>query len=85
MSTRREPAHMRAALNAPCEQSTRRRDAMTISVECYAGYRGEQEPIAFSLGARRLVVRTTAGFPVFAKELGAKWRVPSPACGRGSG
>jgi hypothetical protein len=31
---------------------------MTISVECYAGYRGEQEPIAFSLGARRLIVRT---------------------------
>jgi hypothetical protein len=31
---------------------------MTISLECYAGYRGEQEPIAFSLGARRLIVRT---------------------------
>jgi hypothetical protein len=31
---------------------------MTISVECDAGYRGEQEPIAFSLGARRLIVRT---------------------------
>lgn len=30
---------------------------MTLRVECYAGYRGEQEPIAFWLGARRLVVR----------------------------
>jgi hypothetical protein len=31
---------------------------MTIRVECYAGYRGEQEPLAFWLGPRRLVVRT---------------------------
>ena len=30
---------------------------MTIRVECYAGYRGEQEPIAFWLGERRLGVR----------------------------
>jgi hypothetical protein len=30
---------------------------MTIRVECYAGYRGEQEPVAFWLGERRLVVR----------------------------
>jgi hypothetical protein len=29
---------------------------MAIRVECYAGYRGEQEPIAFWLGTRRLVV-----------------------------
>jgi len=27
---------------------------MTIRVECYAGYRGEQEPRAFWLGERRL-------------------------------
>ena len=30
---------------------------MSIRVECYAGYRGEQEPAAFWLGARRLAVR----------------------------
>lgn len=30
---------------------------MTIRVECYAGYRGEQEPLAFWLGERRLAVR----------------------------
>lgn len=30
---------------------------MTIRVECYAGYRGEQEPSAFWLGERRLEVR----------------------------
>lgn len=30
---------------------------MPIRVECYAGYRGEQEPVAFWLGDRRLVVR----------------------------
>src|SRR5881392_2970641 len=29
---------------------------MAIRVECYAGYRGEQEPLAFWLGGRRLVV-----------------------------
>ncbi len=29
---------------------------MNIHVECYAGYRGEQEPRAFSLGERRLLV-----------------------------
>jgi len=31
---------------------------MAIRVECYAGYRGEQEPTAFWLGERRLPVRT---------------------------
>jgi len=30
---------------------------MAIRVECYAGYRGEQEPLAFWLGERRLTVR----------------------------
>ena len=29
---------------------------MRIAVECYAGYRGEQEPRAFTLGERRLEV-----------------------------
>jgi hypothetical protein len=29
---------------------------MTIAVECYAGYRGEQEPRAFTIGSRRLEV-----------------------------
>ena len=29
---------------------------MTIFVECYAGYRGEQEPRAFTIGGRRLQV-----------------------------
>jgi len=29
---------------------------MAIRVECYAGYRGEQEPRAFRLGERRLEV-----------------------------
>jgi hypothetical protein len=30
---------------------------MTIRVECYAGFRGEQEPLAFWLGEHRLAVR----------------------------
>ncbi len=30
---------------------------MAIRVECYAGYRGDQEPVAFWLEGRRLVVR----------------------------
>ena len=30
---------------------------MPIRVECYAGYRGEQEPSAFWLGDRRVAVR----------------------------
>ena len=29
---------------------------MPIRVECYAGYRGEQEPLAFWLGERRVAV-----------------------------
>jgi hypothetical protein len=29
---------------------------MAIRVECYAGYRDEQEPLAFWLGERRLAV-----------------------------
>jgi hypothetical protein len=29
---------------------------VTIRVECYDGYRGEQEPLAFWLGNRRLAV-----------------------------
>ncbi|MCC7181279.1 MAG: hypothetical protein IT177_23075 [Acidobacteria bacterium] len=33
---------------------------MTITVECYAGYRGEQEPRAFVLGERRLEVMAVA-------------------------
>jgi hypothetical protein len=33
------------------------RHRMLIRVECYAGYRGEQEPTAFWLGERRLAVR----------------------------
>jgi len=32
-------------------------DRMAIRVECYASYRGEQEPLAFWLGERRLTVR----------------------------
>lgn len=30
---------------------------MTIRVECYAGYRGDQEPLSFWLGERRFAVR----------------------------
>jgi hypothetical protein len=30
---------------------------MNLRVECHAGYRGEQEPMAFSFGARQLRVR----------------------------
>jgi hypothetical protein len=30
---------------------------MSIRVECYSGYLGEQEPVAFWLGERRLAVR----------------------------
>ena len=35
----------------------RYRDAMPIRVECYAGYRGDQEPLAFWQGERRIAVR----------------------------
>ena len=35
----------------------RYRHGMAIRVECYAGYRGEQEPLAFWLGERRVAVR----------------------------
>ena len=35
----------------------RYRHSMAIRVECYAGYRGEQEPLAFWLGERRIAVR----------------------------
>jgi hypothetical protein len=31
---------------------------MSVRVESYSGYRGEQEPIAFRLGERRLGVHT---------------------------
>src|SRR4051794_6431948 len=34
----------------------RYRCVMAIRVECYAGYRGEQEPLAFWLGERRVAV-----------------------------
>jgi hypothetical protein len=30
---------------------------MNLRVECHAGYRDEPEPIAFSFGTRRLLVR----------------------------
>jgi hypothetical protein len=30
---------------------------MKLKVECYAGYRGDEEPRAFALGARHLDVR----------------------------
>jgi hypothetical protein len=30
---------------------------MALRVECYAGYRGDQEPLAFWLGERRFAVR----------------------------
>jgi hypothetical protein len=40
---------------------------MPLRVECYAGYRGEQEPAAFWLGERRLEVR----------ELVDRWFAPS--------
>ena len=35
----------------------RYRHTMSIRVECYSGYRGEQEPTGFWLGERRLGVR----------------------------
>ena len=31
---------------------------MRIQVECYAGYRGEEEPRAFTLGGTRLAIAT---------------------------
>lgn len=33
------------------------REHMPIHVECYAGYRGEQEPLALRFGERRVAVR----------------------------
>jgi hypothetical protein len=32
-------------------------ESFAISVECYAGHRGEETPRAFTLGARRIAVR----------------------------
>ena len=49
---RRRPAAVRPV--------ARYRRPMAIRVECYAGYRGEQEPTAFWLGERRLAVRAIA-------------------------
>lgn len=40
---------------------------MKITVECYAGYRGEQEPRAFTLNERRFEVR----------ELLDRWQAPT--------
>ena len=68
------PSIVRPAAPPPLaldQQSPRRRPAagppvaryrrpMAIRVECYAGYRGEQEPTAFWLGERRLAVRAIA-------------------------
>lgn len=45
---------------------------MTIKVDCYAGYRGEQEPCAFHLGERRLEVR----------DITDRWIGPSERCFR---
>jgi len=39
---------------------------MKIHVECYAGYRGEEEPRAFTLGERRFAVL----------EIGDRWLAP---------
>jgi hypothetical protein len=33
-----------------------RDDRLRVSVECYAGHRGEESPRAFTLGERRVVV-----------------------------
>lgn len=41
---------------SPAERARYRR-VVAIRVECYAGYRGEQEPTAFWLGDRRVAVR----------------------------
>lgn len=40
---------------------TRYRYVMSIRVQCYAGYRDEQEPLAFWIGDRRRVVRAVVG------------------------
>src|SRR5947208_13128541 len=46
------------AVERPCVARVRAyRRGMAIRVECYAGCRGEQEPLAFWLGERRLAVR----------------------------
>jgi hypothetical protein len=56
-------AHDRIEARSPANQphasrwAEQYRYGMAIRVECYAGYRGEQEPLAFWLGERRLVVR----------------------------
>jgi len=57
-----------ATLSRSCDVAQRLRAAgpvhrrrilagMTTRVECYAGHRGEQEPVAFWLGERRLAVQ----------------------------
>lgn len=42
-------------------------EGMKIQVECYAGYRGEQEPRAFTFGERRFEVQ----------ELMDRWQAPT--------
>jgi hypothetical protein len=44
-------------VNATGYDTIKQEPRMAIRVECYAGYRGDQEPLAFWLGERRLVVR----------------------------
>jgi hypothetical protein len=44
---------------APARRAARRYHRLAmIRVECYAGYRGEQEPRTFQLGERRLEVES---------------------------
>ena len=45
---------------------------MKIQVECYAGYRGEQEPRSFQLGERRIEVL----------EIVDRWMSPTERCFR---
>jgi hypothetical protein len=47
----------RAKLTGDLNRLQRYRQQMAIRVECHFGYGGEQEPLAFWLGERRLAVR----------------------------
>lgn len=50
------PANSPAAIGLIIGAAARNVDVMELKVECYAGYRGEEEPRAFTLGSRRLAI-----------------------------
>jgi hypothetical protein len=56
VTTRRRPGTLASSKGQSRWSDFEAAKDMKISVECYAGYRGEEEPRAFKLGERRFAV-----------------------------